>query len=181
MRIISGEKKGRKIFSPEGKNIRPTHDMVREAIFGTLQFEIPGKRILDLFAGTGAMGLEALSRGAGFVAFCDNSERAVKIIKENIKLLLYEDKTKIIKNNFISAIKTFKNDVKFDIVFIDPPYASNYYFQTLDNLINNNILNDGAKIILESDLPIEYDNEHMKIVKHKKFGKVFITFLEYIE
>lgn len=179
MRVIAGEKRGTLLFSPPGRDIRPTYDRVRESVFGKLQFEIPGKIILDLFAGSGAMGIEALSRGAAFVYFVDRDESAIKTVRANVEKTKYEEKCKIIKNDYTSIVKLFKNDEKFDIVFIDPPYASGYYEKTLLLLDESGLLNDNAILVLESDEAFAKELKNYTQKQIKKYGKATITYLEY--
>ena len=179
MRVIAGEKRGARLLSPPGGEIRPTYDRVREAVFGKLQFIIANKAVLDLFAGSGAMGIEALSRGASFVCFVDKNEGAVLTAKSNIAKTQYENKSMIVKNDYISALKLFKNGTKFDIVFVDPPYASEYYEKALEKLDTEGLLKPGALAVLESDHVLDVKLQHYVINQTKKYGKTFITYLEY--
>lgn len=179
MRVIAGEKRGTLLISPPGRDIRPTYDRVREAVFGRLQFDLPGKTVLDLFAGSGAMGIESLSRGAAFACFVDRDDGAIQTVRTNVQKTQYQEKCRIIKNDFSSALKMFKNVIKFDIVFIDPPYASGYYEKTLLLLDESGVLNKNAVLVLESDeaLEIKLDNYEQKQIK--KYGKTTITYMEY--
>ena len=179
MRVIAGEKRGALLISPPGNEIRPTYDMVREAVFGKLLFDIPGKTILDMFAGSGAVGIEALSRGAAFVYFVDRDEKAIQTVRANVQKTKYEEKSKIIKNDYTSALKLFKNGTKFDIVFIDPPYASGYYEKALILLDENGLLNDIAVLVLESDKTLGLEMNNFTQIKIKNYGKTTITYLEY--
>ena len=122
MRIISGEKRGLQLVSPPGKDVRPTHDKVREALFGRLQFSVPDTAFLDLFAGSGAVGIEALSRGAKHAVFCDKSDASLYVVRENIKKAGYGDKSTVVRGDYLRIIESFKNKYKFDIVFIDHTY-----------------------------------------------------------
>lgn len=179
MRVIAGEKRGVQLVSPPGDDIRPTYDRVREAVFGKLQFALAGMTVLDLFAGSGAMGIEALSRGAAFVYFVDRNERAVLTVKRNVAKAKYEEKCKIVKNDYISALKLFKNGIQFDIVFIDPPYASGYYEKALIALDEEKLLKPGALAVLESDGTLDFTLGNYTESKTKKYGKTTITYLEY--
>ena len=179
MRVIAGEKRGTLLNSPPGKDIRPTYDMVREAVFGKLQFQVPGTTILDMFAGSGAMGIEALSRGAEFAYFIDRDEGALQTVRANIQKTKYQEKCKIIKNDYTSALKLFKNGTKFDIVFIDPPYASGYYEKTLRLLDEYGLLKENATLVLESDEALSIELENYSQKQTKKYGKTIITYLEY--
>ena len=179
MRVIAGEKRGMKLISPLGQEVRPTYDRVREAVFGRLQFFIPGKTVLDLFAGSGAMGIEALSRGASFAYFVDWSAQALLTLQSNIRKANYQEKCKIIKNDYISALKLFKKNVQFDIVFIDPPYASGYYEKALQTIETENLLKTGAQVVLESEGMLDFTIKNYTVKKAKKYGKTTITYLEY--
>ncbi len=180
MRVIAGEKRGTSLLSPPGEEIRPTYDRVREAVFGKLQFFLADKAVLDLFAGSGAMGIEALSRGAAFVCFVDKNGDAIETVRSNVAKTKYEKKCRIIKNDYISALKLFKNGIKFDIVFIDPPYASGYYEKALRALDAEGLLRPGALAVLESDDIPRVQLQHYVIKQTKKYGKTMITYLEYM-
>lgn len=181
MRIIAGDKRGLKLISPEDDSVRPTYDKVKEAIFGRLQFSLYDKNILDLFAGSGALGLEALSRGAKFCCFCDNSSKSCAVVKKNIAALGYEDKSELLNKDYKLAINFFKNRDKFDIVFIDPPYASDHYENAVRELAEADVLNDEAQIVLESDRVLNISVPNIKEVKQKKYGKTYVTYLEYTD
>ena len=179
MRVIAGEKRGTTLVSPPGGDIRPTYDRVREAVFGKLQFQIQDKTVLDLFAGSGAMGIEALSRGAVFVYFVDRDESAIQTVRANVLKTKYDEKCKIIKNDYIFALKMFKNVQKFDIVFIDPPYESDIYKEALELLDGNGLLNPNALVVLESGRALNIQVEGFTQTKTKKYGKAFITYMEW--
>lgn len=179
MRVIAGEKRGTQLLSPPGTEIRPTYDRVREAVFGKLQFSLADKVILDLFAGSGAMGIEALSRGAAFVYFVDKNEAAVSTVRENILKTKYQEKCKIIKNDYISALKLFKNGIQFDIVFIDPPYASGNYEKALLKLDEDKLLRPGALAVLESGGALDLHIKNFYVKQTRKYGKTFITYVEF--
>ncbi len=132
MRIIAGAFRGRRLHGPKGDRVRPTIDRVREAIFSMLASEIPNAKVLDLFAGTGAMGLEALSRGAAFSVFVDQSADSVRLIRENIALCRAEAKSRVMREPAVSAIRRLAtNDEFFDIIFLDPPYGKGLIQETL--------------------------------------------------
>jgi len=179
VRIISGEKRGLQLVSPHGKDVRPTHDKVREALFGRLQFSVPDTAFLDLFAGSGAVGIEALSRGAKHAVFCDKSDASLYVVRENIKKAGYMDKSTVVRGDYLRIIESFKNKYKFDIVFIDPPYASDYYLPALTALAENKVLNDGAIVVLESDNELDFEIASFEIQKSKKYGKCYLSYLEY--
>lgn len=168
MRIIAGKVKGLRLKAPEGLNTRPTSDKTREAIFGSLQFEIPGARVLDLFAGSGAMGIEALSRGARDAVFVDKSKKAVRCIKDNLAAAGMN--AKVINSDFLTAL--YGMEGKFDFIFVDPPYKSGYYQEAIDAILKMSLLGDEGKLILEHDGSLEVKN--IVTLKDKKYGKAHI-------
>ena len=133
MRVISGSAKGTILYSLQGSTTRPTLDRVKEALFNIIQNEIIDAQVLDLFAGSGALGIEALSRGAKFAVFSDKSIQSVDIIKKNIEKTHLKEKAKIIKGNYLNILKECEEQYQFDLIFIDPPYA--------DNMVKKSILN----------------------------------------
>ena len=122
MRIISGSLRGRKLNKPKTDLVRPSKDMVKESMFNIVQFEVFGASVLDLFAGTGQLGIEALSRGAKSAVFVDNNGESVKLVKENLKICAFSDVSMVYNTD---ALKYLENEEKFDIIFVDPPYDSN--------------------------------------------------------
>ncbi len=181
MRVIAGEKRGTILVSPPNKDIRPTHDMVREAIFGRLQFAIPQSRVLDLFAGSGALGIEALSRGAAYAVFVDKSEAAIATVRANVQKTGYAEKCAIYKNGYEIALKMFHFGSKFDIVLLDPPYAGGLYEKALAALDAAGLLNSGAVLVLESGEPLGPPPAPYTQTQAKKYGKTYVTYLEYKE
>ena len=152
MRIIGGEARGRRLFVPSGNDTRPTSDRTRESLFNILSFDIPGSVVLDLFSGTGALALEALSRGAEFACVSDKSPQAIKIIERNSELVLGSDK----KNRISIAFAEYKKAIslfrgrKFSIVFLDPPYAmEDAYCDAVKRLIESEMLDQEAIIVME--------------------------------
>ncbi|MBK1469088.1 16S rRNA (guanine(966)-N(2))-methyltransferase RsmD [Parvimonas parva] len=177
MRIISGKKRGLNLLSPTDYNVRPTTDKVKESIFNIL-FDIDSKSIvLDLFCGSGAMGIEFLSRGAERVYFCDLSTDSLKITKQNLEKANFLENSIIINKDYMDSLNYFyDNNLKFDYVFLDPPYKEEYIKKSLDFIWNNNILNDDAVIIVETDKDIVIEN--FEIIKEKKYSKTKVIFLE---
>ena len=147
MRVISGIAKGRKLKTPQGFDIRPTSSIVKESIFNILQFDIEGRRILDLYAGTGQLGVEALSRGAGSVVFVDSSPEAVKLIKENVELCGFLDSCDIIRRD---AIDFLERSGTFDIIFVDPPYDAALTESTIKKIIEFDKLNENGIMLCET-------------------------------
>lgn len=159
MRIISGEKRGLKLLSPIDYRVRPTTDKIKESIFNILSEIDENSIVLDLFCGSGAIGIEFISRGAKKVYFCDFSNDSIKVTKKNIESTNFVEKSVIIKNDYMECLKYFfKNNLKFDYIFLDPPYKNNYIENTLEFIWDNNILNENGIIILETDKNIIIKN-----------------------
>ena len=174
MKVISGLLKGRNI---EGFNIegtRPTMDRVKESIFSTIQFEIRDSIVLDLFAGSGNLGIEAISNGANKCYFVDNNKVAINTINKNIKTFNIEDNSIIIKDDYMNALNNLKNN-KFDIVFLDPPYKDDYIDKAINKILEYNMLNPKALIICEYDRDINHEYDFLDEVKTKKYGDKFVT------
>lgn len=179
MRIIGGQFRSRNIIYPENENkVRPTKDRVREAVFSILQYEVVDKDILDCFAGSGAYGLESISRGAKGCVFIDCYDDSIRCIKENIKNLKITNAT-ILNSDYNLALKQLADqNTKFDLIFLDPPYKFDVYNQIIDYLLENNMLKENAIFVLESDHVLNLDefNDIFRI-KHYKYGKNFIAIL----
>lgn len=174
MRVITGLARGRRLKEPTGHDIRPTTDMVKEAVFNIIQFDIEGRRVLDLFAGTGQMGIEALSRGAASAVFTDESSEAVKIIRENLKRANLEKDARVLQTD---AVRFLANAGKFDLIFVDPPYHTKLLENVIFAIQQFDILNEGGIIVCESapeKLVPELENPYYK-GKEYKYGKVKIT------
>ena len=148
MRIISGTARGRKLKEPQGMDTRPTTDKVKESLFNIIQFELEGRRVLDLYAGTGQLGLEALSRGAERCVFVDQRREAAALVKENIKLCRFEDRSRVVQEESLSFLSACRE--KFDVVFLDPPYQSGLLEKSLEQLIRFDILREHGIIVCES-------------------------------
>ena len=180
MRIISGKARGTKLFTLEGENTRPTLDRVKESIFSIIQNEIEGAKVLDLFAGSGAIGLEFLSRGAEKAVLCDKSKEAISIIKKNIEKTHMEQCTQVFNTDFENCLERLRNE-QFDIIYVDPPYETQYIKKSLEKIIKLNIAKEESLIIIETDdeLRIEKEIEHIdvKIVDKRKYGRATIIFL----
>ena len=146
MRVITGSARGRRLLSPEGYDVRPTTDKVKESIFNIIQFDLPDAVVLDLFAGSGQLGIEALSRGAARAVFVDNSKKSLEVVKSNIKLCKFEDKADVVMSDAVTFIRN--TSVKFDIVFLDPPYHNGLCDKVLECIAEK--LNDGGIVICET-------------------------------
>lgn len=150
MRVIAGEKRHLLLKTLDSLDIRPTTDKIKETLFNIIQWDIPDARFLDLFAGSGAIGIEALSRGAKDATFIDNNSKAIKVIEENVNHTGLSDRSKIIKGDCNDIIDTKLKGYKYDIIFIDPPYEEiNTYKKTLESIINAKIYNNNTIIIIE--------------------------------
>ena len=178
MRVISGKYKGRVLEGFDLDGTRPTMDRVKESLFGMIQDYIDKSVVLDLFAGSGNLGIEALSEGASYVYFVDKNKKAINIINNNISKL--EDKnTRVINSDYKDALNYLK-DKKFDLIFLDPPYNTNYIEESIKLIDMYNLVDDGL-IICESDSldKIIYSDKYMS-VKSKKYGDKYIVILKKI-
>jgi 16S rRNA (guanine(966)-N(2))-methyltransferase RsmD len=180
MRVIGGIYKGRNLTAPEGSDTRPTLGMVKEAVFGKLQFEIPGRSFLDLFSGSGAMGIEALSRGANKVSFNDSSIKAVKLIKKNILSLSVN--AEVTSYSYEAALNYHK-DGNFDFIYVDPPYALDCIEKILTLSADNSVLAMGGMIIYEHsrERVLSIDDIRYIISDEKKYSSAVISYIKRIE
>ncbi len=183
MRIISGSMRGTNLFTLEGENTRPTLDRVKEALFNILQFELQEAIVLDLFAGSGALSLEALSRGAKKSILCDKSSQAINIIKKNIQKTKTENDTIILHNSYDKVLEKLKLEKqKVDIVFLDPPYDSNFAEDAANKIIQFDLLEKNGIIIIETDEKEKVlnalDDEILEIYDTRKYGRVNLIFLK---
>lgn len=174
MRVISGIKRGTLLFSPEGEETRPTTDRVKENIFNLIQFDMPRGPVLDLFAGSGAMGIEALSRGSEFATFLDMSPSACNVIRKNIKKTGFCDKSEIINKSFEDFLKS--SHLKYSLIFLDPPYHKGYIEKALEIIERKNILNPDGIIVCECDYDeVAGENTGLIKIKEKSYGRVKVT------
>jgi len=146
MRIISGTARGRRLKEPVGDTIRPTSDKVKESVFNIIQFDIEGRRVLDLFAGSGQYGIETLSRGAKSVVFVDSAADSVKLVKENLKISGFSDSAFVYGRD---ALRYLESDETFDLIFIDPPYGSELVYESVRKIAEFDKLNINGIIICE--------------------------------
>lgn len=183
MRIIGGTARGTKLFTLEGDTTRPTLDRVKESLFNIIQNEIQESVFLDLFSGSGSIGLEALSRGARKVIFCDNSKNAIKIINKNIEKIDVKDEIEIYNISFTELLKNQIRE-KIDIAYIDPPYKTDYIYQSLRIIIENEILNYDGLIILETDeekrVLEQIKDLKINVIDKRKYGRAHLIFLKEI-
>jgi len=183
MRITGGEVKGRVLASPKGLGIRPTSDRVREAIFDIVGHQLEGVRVLDLFAGTGSLGLEALSRGASAALFVDNSLEAIRLIRKNVGRCGYEDKGILLKWNLRRGLPVKHRQMKggIELVFMDPPYGKEFIPPLLEHLSTCGVLLSRSRVIAESLKTEEFaDRVHqLCLVDTRLYGDTRITLYEY--
>lgn len=175
MRIITGEYKGRRLESPVGYDIRPTSDKVKESIFNLLMHDLWQSVCVDLFAGTGNLGLEALSRGAKKCYFCDNSRDSIKLIKMNIEKCKAEEKSKVIIGNYMKCLERMKEQA--DIFFVDPPYRDGLYEKCLGAIDELDLLSDKGIIVAEHDKTVKLPERIGGLEKYKErnYGKIFVS------
>ncbi len=173
MRVITGLARGRRLQTLEGNDVRPTTDKVKEAVFSSIQFDIEGRRILDLFAGSGQLGIEALSRGAEGAVFVDLNPEAINVIKANLKSTGFDAQAKVLRSDCFSFIASTQNT--FDIVFLDPPYREGLLEKTL--MAVTNVMSDYGIIICERPLDIALPETvgNFKETKQLKFGKILVS------
>lgn len=151
MRIITGSARGIALTTLEGEATRPTGERAKEALFSMIQFDIEGRKCLDLFAGSGQLGLEAVSRGAEHCVFIDEAREAVEVILANAKKTKLFDRCRISTGNFSQYLKNAAGKEKFDLIFLDPPYASSYIAEALGIIADGELLRAGGRIVCESD------------------------------
>ena len=175
MRVISGSARGVALKTPDGSKTRPTADRVKEAMFSIIQFDLPGARVLDLFGGTGQLGIEALSRGAKFSVFVDQGAQACALIRENLKRTRFENSAKVIQSDYDLYLR--KNSDKFDITLLDPPYAEVFLENSLKIISEIDILQSGGIIVAERPLGKEIPCEFSGLVRSKdyKYGNTLLT------
>lgn len=175
MRVITGKARGVVLKTPDGLNTRPTTDRVKEALFSIIQFDIPGARVLDLFGGTGQLGIEALSRGAKSAVFVDEREDACGLIKENLRRTKLTQDGTVIRSDYLAYLKRCRD--KFDIIFLDPPYAEVFLENSLKLITEIDILRDSGIIVAERPLGKELPWPFEGYVRSRdyKYGKTLLT------
>lgn len=173
MRVIAGKHRGRVLKEFKGREIRPTSDRAKEALFNILQFDIAGCAFLDLYSGTGGIGIEAISRGAEKVVFVDNSEESIKLLKENLKYL--KEEAEVVRSDAAAYIACSRT--KFDFIFLDPPYHDDAK-PLITAIAERGILNDGGRIIYEHSDGSCGDIEGVKLVDTRNYGIAVFDFYE---
>lgn len=174
MRVIAGSAKGRPLLALEGEEVtRPTADRVKEAVFGRIQFELADSRVLDLFAGSGALGIEALSRGARSAVFVEKNRAAAQVVRKNLENTGLAGRGRLLEMDYLDALERLEGP--FDFIFMDPPYRSGYYEPALCRIRERNLLSSGGMVIAEHDGTQNFAG--MALVKSKKYGKTYIACL----
>lgn len=182
MRVIAGEKRHLLLKTLSDLSIRPTTDKIKETLFNMIQFNIAGKNFLDLFAGSGAIGIEALSRGAKSATFVDNNDKAIAVIKENLEHTGLTDRSKVIKGDASLVLERLsRENERFGIVFMDPPYDKDLYRPVMERLVKSNLIDEDTIIILEVSLQDdalgieELGYKISKVKKYKSNKHIFFT------
>jgi 16S rRNA (guanine(966)-N(2))-methyltransferase RsmD len=179
LRVISGKVRGLKLNTPKNEDVRPTTDRVKESLFNMISPYIMDSNVLDLFAGTGSLGIECLSRGAQRCVFVDVSKESISIIKSNITKARVENESVVLNLDFkdaISKLKVQKN--KFDVIFMDPPYYKNMFIDALEKIDNADLLEEEGIIVIEHDSKENFPEKIGRLEKHKvkKYGNTTLTF-----
>ncbi|MGM9629053.1 MAG: 16S rRNA (guanine(966)-N(2))-methyltransferase RsmD [Faecousia sp.] len=175
MRVITGKARGVQLKTPEGMLTRPTTDRVKEALFSIINFDIPGAKVLDLFGGTGQLGIEALSRGAKSAVFVDAREEACKLIRENLKRTKLEQDAKVVRSDYLDYLERCRE--KFSVIFLDPPYAEVFLENALNRITEIDILQSDGIIVTERPLGKElpWELEGYTRSRDYKYGKTLLT------
>jgi 16S rRNA (guanine966-N2)-methyltransferase len=180
MRIITGEAKGKRLHSPRGRDVRPTADRVKESIFNILGNRCENTNVLDLFAGTGNLGLEAISRGARYVFFVEKSRTALRILRENVSACDFAPRAAILGMEVQRALKLLgRRGESFQVIFADPPYGRGWADRTLKEIANQGILSQEGLIVMEhaAHEPLAGDLGELTILEQKKYGETVVSFL----
>ena len=175
MRVITGTARGRRLKSLEGLDTRPTADRVKEGIFNIIQFDLEGRRVLDLFAGTGQMGIEALSRGAASAVFVEQRRDAATIVRDNLKTTQLDSRARVVCGDAMAYLASAKE--KFDIIFIDPPYADKLWDSALSAISRFDILSNHGIIVCESPMEQEMPELQAPYYLHRtyRYGRIKVT------
>jgi len=175
MRVISGSARGIVLKSPDGMLTRPTADRVKEAMFSILQFDLPGAKVLDLFGGTGQLGIEALSRGASAAVFVDERDAACKIIRENLSKTGFANYSRVVRSDYVSYLRSCKE--KYNIILLDPPYTEVFLENSLKMITEIDILQSGGIIVAEhpAEKTLYAKFEGLIHSKDYRYGKTVLT------
>ena len=181
MRVITGTLRGKRLITLEGESVRPTTDKTKEAIFSIIQFDIPNAEVLDLFAGSGAIGLEALSRGAEEAVFVENNKKAADCIEENIRFTKFTEESTLMRTDVLTALCQLEGRKYFDIVFMDPPYGKELEKEVLTYLATSKLIDEDSLIIVEMSDRTTFDYVHelgFTVEKLKKYKTNMHLFLK---
>jgi len=175
MRVIAGKARGVNLKTPDGMATRPTADRVKEALFSIIQFDVPASRVLDLFGGTGQLGIEALSRGANSALFIDDREEACRLIRENLKRAKLDSQAKVIRSDYMQYLKNCSE--QFDIILLDPPYAEVFLENSLKLITEIDILQSGGIIVTERPVEKSLSWAFPGFTRSRdyKYGKTILT------
>ena len=177
MRIIGGKYRSRVLAEFPGEDVRPTSDRAKESLFNILSLKLYGARVLDLFAGSGSLGLESLSRGAKEVVFNDFSKDSLAIVKKNLsalKIPVNGEETKVTQGDYLSCLSVMRG--KFDLIFLDPPYRFDYGKKALEVIAEKGLLSENGIAVYERDRAFEGEIVGLEKYDERKYGKTFITF-----
>ena len=175
MRIITGAARGTNLLTPEGLDTRPTPSKVKEALFSSIQFDIEGRSVLDLFAGSGGLGLEALSRGAVRATFVDNSAEAISVITKNAQKTHLYEKSNIIRSDYASYLRSSSGG--FGLIFLDPPYASGFLNDALKLIADRKLAIINSITVCETENDIDDLPDYFTVIKKLSYGRIKITLL----
>ena len=183
MRIITGTARGTKLLSPEGTATRPTSERAKEAVFSVLAFDVPGRRVLDLFAGSGQLALEALSRGAESAVLVDSATSAVDVIRKNVVKTHMEQRASVVRMDCLSYLKSAKTDEPFDLIFIDPPYIKRLVPDMLTVILERGLATENAIFVCESEEEDVFEGnetlrEQFTVRRTARYAKAVVTILE---
>lgn len=177
MRVISGLRRGLKLNAPQGIHTRPTTDRVKESVFNIIQFSFPTERVLDLFAGSGALGIEALSRGANHCIFVDADASAFRLVKENLHLARFEEQATVLNQQAETFLASCNEG--FDVIFLDPPYNRGFLKPILDIIVQKSLLNEDGTLVIETELGgEEIPPTPFAVKKSVAYGNTVITILK---
>lgn len=173
MRVITGTARGRKLKTPEGMDVRPTSDMVKEAMFSSVQFDVEQATVLDLFSGTGQLGIEALSRGAAYCFFADSARASYEITKENLALAGFSSQARVVHMDSLDFLRS--GNYTYDLAFLDPPYENGIIEKALPILEKK--MNEGGKVLCEHEVGLVLPDEFGCLKKKKtyRYGKIGVT------
>ena len=179
MRVIGGQYRSRVLAEFAGENVRPTSDRAKEALFNILALKIYGARVLDLFAGSGALGIESLSRGAKEVLFNDYSKDSVAIVKKNLnalKVTVNGEQAKVVQSDYLAYLQQAQG--QFDLIFIDPPYRFDYGKKALQTIAERGLLTENGIAVYERDVPFDGEIDGLEKYDERKYGKAYLTFFK---